>query len=112
MDRGEYAVIYSEARHCYGDIGYEDKQLHPLSSENSYRMKIDLELHDWKDPPDIETLSIDERLYWRLVLIFIFWTKEIIKQNFETLVIKNDNEEIFFIVVKNIQVLFNVIVVY
>ncbi|CAF4070693.1 unnamed protein product [Rotaria sp. Silwood2] len=64
MDRGEHAFIYSDVRHCYGEIGYEEKQIPPISSNNSYRMKIDLEFHDWKYAPDIQTLSIDERLFW------------------------------------------------
>ncbi|CAF4871150.1 unnamed protein product [Rotaria sp. Silwood1] len=64
MDRGEHALIYSDVRHCYGDIGCEEKQIPPISSNNSYQMKIDLEFHDWKHAPDIQTLSIDERLFW------------------------------------------------
>jgi tetratricopeptide (TPR) repeat protein len=27
-------------------------------------MKIDLEFHDWKSPPDVQTLSIEDRLFW------------------------------------------------
>ncbi|CAF3924366.1 unnamed protein product [Rotaria sordida] len=64
MDRGEHAFIYSDIRHCYGEMGCEEKQIPSVSSNNSYRMKIDLELHDWKHVPDIQTLSIDERLFW------------------------------------------------
>ncbi|CAF1047316.1 unnamed protein product [Adineta steineri] len=64
MDRGERAMIDSEARHCYGDIGCEEKQVPPITSTNSYSMKIDLELHDWKYAPEIQTLSVKERLYW------------------------------------------------
>jgi hypothetical protein len=30
-------------------------------------MKIDLELLDWKDAPDIQTLSINDRFYWGFV---------------------------------------------
>lgn len=65
MNCGECAFIYSEARHCYGNIGCEEKKIPPISTDNSYRMKIDLEFHDYKDPLNIEKLSIDERLYWR-----------------------------------------------
>ncbi|CAF1423512.1 unnamed protein product [Rotaria sp. Silwood1] len=64
MDRGECALIDSDIRHCYGDIGCLEKQIPPVSSNNSYRMKIELELHDWQSPPDVQKLSIDERLYW------------------------------------------------
>jgi len=63
MNRGERAVIDSDARHCYGEIGCQEKQI-PSSSTGPFRMKIDLELHDWISPPDIETLSIAERLQW------------------------------------------------
>ncbi|CAF1038675.1 unnamed protein product [Adineta steineri] len=64
MDRGERAMIDSEARHCYGDIGCEEKQVPPITSTSSYSMKIDLELHDWKYAPEIQALSVKERLYW------------------------------------------------
>jgi FK506-binding protein 8 len=64
MNRGEHALIDSDIRHCYGEIGCEEKQIPPISSLNSYRMKIDLELHDWISPPDVQTLPIEERLYW------------------------------------------------
>jgi len=64
MDRGERALIDSDIRHCYGENGCEEKQIPPISSLNSYRMKIDLELHDWISPPDVQKLSIEERLYW------------------------------------------------
>ncbi len=67
MDRGEHAFIDSDVRHCYGENGCEEKQIPPLASENSYRMKIDLEFHDWKYAPDIQTLTINERLYWGFV---------------------------------------------
>ncbi|CAF4240221.1 unnamed protein product, partial [Rotaria magnacalcarata] len=43
-----------------------EKEIPPVSSNIKYRMKIDLEFHDWKDAPDIQTLSIDERLRWRI----------------------------------------------
>jgi FK506-binding protein 8 len=64
MDRGERASIDSDIRHCYGENGCEEKQIPPITSLNPYRMKIDLELHDWISPPDVQTLSIEERLYW------------------------------------------------
>ena len=64
MDRGERALIDSEIRHCYGDIGCEEKHIPPITSINPYRMKIELELHDWISPDDIQILSIDQRLYW------------------------------------------------
>lgn len=67
MDRGEHAIINSDVRHCYGETGCEEKQLPPVTTTNSYRMKIDLQLHDWKDPIDIITLSVNERLAWGLV---------------------------------------------
>ena len=70
MDRGEHAIIDSDVRHCYGNIGCEEKQLPSItSSTNSYRMKIDLQLHDWKDPVDISTLSINDRLTWGLTFV-------------------------------------------
>jgi len=64
MDRGERALIDSDIRHCYGDIGCEDKHIPPITTINPYRMKIELELHDWISPADIQILSIDQRLYW------------------------------------------------
>jgi len=64
MDRGEHALIDSDIRHCYGEIGCEEKYIPPVTSLNPYRMKIDLELHDWIAPPDVRKLSIEERLYW------------------------------------------------
>jgi len=64
MDRGEHAIIDSDIRHCYGEQGCEEKQIPPISSNNSYRMKIDLEFHDWKQPIDIQILTADQRLYW------------------------------------------------
>jgi hypothetical protein len=67
MDRGEHAFIDSDVRHCYGENGCEEKQIPPISSENSYRMKIDLEFHDWKYAPDIQTLTTNDRLYWGFV---------------------------------------------
>jgi len=67
MDRGEHAIIDSDVRHCYELNGCEEKGIPPISEENSYRMKIDLELHDWKYPSDIQTLTVDERLLWRFL---------------------------------------------
>ncbi|CAF1139388.1 unnamed protein product [Adineta ricciae] len=64
MDRGEHALIDSDVRHCYGENGCEEKQIPPVTSTSSYRMRIDLELVDWKDAPDISTLPINERLQW------------------------------------------------
>jgi tetratricopeptide (TPR) repeat protein len=64
MDRGERALIDSDIRHCYGDIGCQDKHIPPITSINPYRMKIELELHDWISPADVQILSIDQRLYW------------------------------------------------
>ncbi|UJR07620.1 hypothetical protein I4U23_011909 [Adineta vaga] len=64
MDRSEHALIDSDVRHCYGENGCEEKQIPPITSTNSYRMKIDLELVDWTDAPDIPTLSVNERLNW------------------------------------------------
>jgi tetratricopeptide (TPR) repeat protein len=64
MDRGERALIDSDIRHCYGDIGCQDKHIPPITSMNPYRMKIELELHDWISPADVQILSIDQRLYW------------------------------------------------
>jgi hypothetical protein len=63
MNRGERALIDSDVRHCYGQNDCEDKQISSITSLNPYRMKIELEFHDWISPPDIQTLSIDERLY-------------------------------------------------
>ena len=67
MDRGEHAIIDSDVRHCYGENGCEEKQIPPNTSTNSYRMKIDLQFHDWKNPVDIQALSINERLAWGFV---------------------------------------------
>lgn len=64
MDRGEIALIDSDVRHCYGEIGCEEKQLPPVSSLNPYRMKIHLEVHQWSQPIDVQLLSIDDRLKW------------------------------------------------
>jgi tetratricopeptide (TPR) repeat protein len=65
MNRGERALIDSDIRHCYGDMGCEEKQIPSINStKNSYKMKIDLEFHDWKSPPDVQTLSIEDRLFW------------------------------------------------
>ena len=64
MNRGERALIESQVRHCFGDEGCEEKQVPPLSSNNTYRMRIELELHDWNTAPDVQTLSVDERLSW------------------------------------------------
>jgi hypothetical protein len=64
MDRGENALIDSDIRHCYGEKGCEEKQIPPITSNNLYRMKINLEFHDWKAAYDIQTLTINERLYW------------------------------------------------
>ena len=64
MDRGEIALIDSDVRHCYGDIGCAEKQLPPISSLNPYRMKIHIELHDWINPTDIQFLTIHDRLSW------------------------------------------------
>ncbi|CAF1349964.1 unnamed protein product [Adineta steineri] len=65
MNRGEHATIDSDIRHCYGQMGCQEKQIPPVnSSTNSYKMKIELEFHDWTSPPDIQTLSITERLFW------------------------------------------------
>ena len=68
MDRGEHATIDSDTRHCYGENGCEEKQIPPVSSDNSYRMKIDLEFHDWQDPTDVQILSTERRLYWGFVV--------------------------------------------
>jgi len=70
MDRGENALIDSDSRHCYGENGCEEKQIAPITSNNSYRMKIDLEFHDWKYAPDIQILTVDQRLYWGFVSVF------------------------------------------
>ena len=72
MDRGERAIIDSDVRHCYGENGCEEKQIPPFTTTNPYRMKIDLQFHDWKDPVDIQTLSINERLTWGFVLPIFF----------------------------------------
>ena len=64
MNRGERALVDSDIRHCYGENGCEEKQIPPISSTDSYRMKIDLELHDWKSPSDVQYLPVEERLYW------------------------------------------------
>lgn len=64
MDRGEQAVIDSDSRHCYDQAGCEEKQIPPITSENPYRMKIELDFHDWKAPPEISTMKIDERIFW------------------------------------------------
>lgn len=64
MNRGESALINCDIRHCYGDSGCQEKQIPAVSSHNSYRMLIELELHDWQSPSDIRQLSIDERLFW------------------------------------------------
>ncbi|CAM2710587.1 unnamed protein product [Rotaria socialis] len=64
MDRGEHAFIDADMRHGYGEIGCIEKEIPSISPNIKYRMKIDLEFHDWKDAPDIQTLSIDERLHW------------------------------------------------
>lgn len=64
MNRGERALIDSDIRHCYGDIGCEEKQIPPPNSLHPYRMKIDLELHQWISPIDIQLLPLNERLYW------------------------------------------------
>ncbi|CAF3445624.1 unnamed protein product [Rotaria socialis] len=64
MNRGECALINCDIRHCYGEMGCHEKQIPAISTNNSYRMLIELELHDWQSPPDIRKLSIDERLYW------------------------------------------------
>ncbi len=74
MDRGEHAIIDSDVRHCYGENGYEEKQIPPISSTNSYRMKIYLEFHDWKDPTDIQTLTIDQRIHWGFVISLFFFS--------------------------------------
>lgn len=107
MDRGEHAIIDSDIRHCYGENGCEEKGIPPITSENTYRMKIDLELHDWKYPEKIQTLTINERINWRFISILFYF----LQKNFFYfyLVIKNDNEEIFYIVEKNIYQQFNVI---
>ena len=64
MNRGERALIESHVRHCFGDEGCEEKQVPPLSSSNAYRMRIELELHDWSTAPDVQTISVEERLSW------------------------------------------------
>ena len=64
MDRGERALIDSDIRHCYGEIGCEEKQIPAISTINSYKMKIDLELHNWISPSHVQTLPVEERLYW------------------------------------------------
>ena len=64
MDRGEQAVIDSDPRHCYDEPGCEEKQIPPVTPDKPYRMKIELNLHDWKVPPEISTMSIDERIVW------------------------------------------------
>jgi hypothetical protein len=70
MERGEHAFIDSDVRHCYGQIGCQEKQIPPASETDSYRMKIDIEFHDWKPAPDIQTLSIDNRLFWGYVSFY------------------------------------------
>ncbi|CAF0817990.1 unnamed protein product [Rotaria sordida] len=64
MNRGECALIDSDIRHCYGDMGCLEKEIPSVSSNNSYRMKIELELHDWQSPVDVQKLLINERLCW------------------------------------------------
>lgn len=64
MDRGEHAVIDSDVRHCYGEQGCEEKQIPPVTATSPYRMKIDIQLHDWKYPAEIPTLPVNERLAW------------------------------------------------
>ena len=36
MDRGERALIDSDIRHCYGEIGCEEKQIPSVSPLNPY----------------------------------------------------------------------------
>ena len=64
MDRGERALIDADTRHCYGEMGYPEKKISARSSTGPYRMKIDVELHDWQVASDVETLSAAERLSW------------------------------------------------
>jgi hypothetical protein len=73
MDRGERALIDSDIRHCYGEIGCEEKEIPSVSPNNSYRMKIDLELHDWKPATDVQRLSVEERLRWGYFLQFFYF---------------------------------------
>jgi hypothetical protein len=56
IDRGERALSDTDIRHCYGDIGYEEKHIPPITSINAYRMKIELELHEWISPVDVQIL--------------------------------------------------------
>lgn len=65
MDRGEQATIDSDIRHCYGEKGLPEKNIPPVIDENpSYRMKIDIELIDWKPAEDMMNLSTDQRILW------------------------------------------------
>lgn len=67
MDRGEQALIDSDIRHCYGEKGYPEKNIPPVIDGNpSYRMQIELELHQWKIAEEIQSLSVEKRIFWRL----------------------------------------------
>ena len=74
MDRGELASIDSDIRHCYGNAGCPEKNIPEVkTNDHSYRMKIILELHDWKRIDDIQSLSVEERIFWGfLFLCFSF----------------------------------------
>ena len=54
MEQGESALIYADLRHCQGS----------LVPHHSSKVKIELQLHQWQKPPDIETLSVKERIRW------------------------------------------------
>lgn len=65
MDRNERALIDSDIRHCYGELGCPEKNIPPVSSTGStYRMKIDLKLEDWTNPVDPLSLTVEQRIFW------------------------------------------------
>ena len=57
MDRSEHALNDSYIRHGYGDLGWREKQIpSSTSTKKSYRIKINLEFHQWKSLEDIQRL--------------------------------------------------------
>lgn len=65
MHRNERSLIVSDVRHCYGTLGCQEKGIPAVEQGNNvYKMKIELELHNWTNPPSTKDLSIEDRLFW------------------------------------------------
>lgn len=78
MYKGESALLHLAPRFAYGQTGLKSERLGLISDpEKIYNgpiigpetwIEASLELHDWAEDPDIETLTLEQRMAIGLVL--------------------------------------------